>query len=187
MLISKFDNEDISASIKAFEDEHKIKFPDQYKIFLKKYNGGQTPESKFKLNRVFSDLSGFYGLGEADRRYNYKSLEKNYSFSGWLEDSVLPIATNSFGDYVMIGLTDGKIYFYYHDKEKKYIELSKDFKSFLRACESERIAHIMTIEERKQILIENGKGNKITDEKIAGWQAEIDYYSDLHQEELVLD
>ena len=36
-------------------------------------------------------------------------------------------------------------------------------------------------------MIKLGKGDKITPEKIAGWQAEIDEYANIHQEELRID
>ncbi len=35
-------------------------------------------------------------------------------------------------------------------------------------------------------MIKLGKGHKITLEKMVGWQAEINEYSNIHQEEVVL-
>lgn len=82
---------------------------------------------------------------------------------------------------------DRRIYFYYHDKPSKYIELAEDFSSFIKKCKSKKIGYIRSIEERKNDLISLGKGDKITPEKVAGWQAEIDEYANIHQEELKTD
>jgi hypothetical protein len=53
-------------------------------------------------------------------------------------------------------------------------------------CKSEKLGHIETIEERKAGMIKDGLGDKITLQHIAGWQKEIDLYSNIHQEELLL-
>ena len=90
----------------------------------------------------------------------------------------------------MIGVNDrsGKgIYFCYHDKPSKYIELAEDFVAFIEKCKSKKIGYIRSIEERRNDMIKLGKGDKITPEKIAGWQAEIDEYANIHQEELRID
>ena len=71
MLISKFDNTNIGEFIMAFEKENNITLPEEYKRFLMKYNGGETPKTKFKLNKVNSDIKAFYGLGNADKIYNF--------------------------------------------------------------------------------------------------------------------
>jgi len=190
MLISKFDTANISEHIKMFEEKHGFAFPGEYRRFLEKYNGGRTPDTDFRLNKVSSDIRGFYGFGDADKYYNYRSIETIGFFSVWLHDGKVPVASNSFGDYILLGLGEedsGKVYFFYHDRPKKYIELAADFRSFVGKCKSKKIGHIRTIEERKQGMIDNGLGDEISIESIKGWQAEIDLYSDIHQEELLLD
>ena len=82
---------------------------------------------------------------------------------------------------------NGKIFFYYHDRPKKYIELTDDFNTFIKKCKSEKIGHIKTIEERKATLIEHGNEENITPGWIRRWQEEIDRYSNIHQEELILE
>jgi hypothetical protein len=59
MLISKFSNSDVEENINDFESRYSFKFSEQYRNFLKKYNGGDTPDTKFKINKVSSDLKGF--------------------------------------------------------------------------------------------------------------------------------
>lgn len=43
-----------------------------------------------------------------------------------------------------------------------------------------------TIEERKARLIANGHGDKLTDAMLRGWQAEIDKYGSMVQEEVII-
>ena len=105
-----------------------------------------------------------------------------------LADGLLPIGGNSFGDSILIGVSphkEGKIYFYYHDRPKRYIELAKNFMSFISKCKSEKIGHIRTIEERLAHMASIGRAEAINDGLIALWQAEIGKFANLHQEELV--
>lgn len=107
-----------------------------------------------------------------------------------MQEGVMPIAANVFGDYVMIGINNsnkGKIYFFYHDRPNKYIELSEDLEAFMSKCKSEKIGHIQTIEERKQKLINNGNKKNITPALIKIWKEQINEYANMHQEEIVLD
>lgn len=190
MLISKFDNDESGINVELLEGMYDIVLPDEYKKFLIKYNGGKTPETKFNINGVSSDIQGFLGLGNAEESYHFDRLKNSVRIYEWLKSEMFPIAFNTFGDYIMIrvnGNANRGIYFYYHDKPSKYIELAEDFVSFVKKCKSKKIGHIRSIEERKNDLINLGKGDKITPEKVAGWQAEIDEYANIHQEELKID
>lgn len=150
MLISRFDNTNIEEYIASFEKQQNITLPEEYKRFLLKYNGGKTPKTKFRLNKVSSDVRAFYGLGNADKNYNFQELIDNMNMLGdYIEDEMLSIASTVSGDYITIGLgkeENGCIFFKYHDRGKKYID---------------------------DILIK-------------GWQAEIDKYANIHQEEFEL-
>jgi len=189
MLISKFGTTDIDNIINIFEAKYSINFPDQYREFLRKYNGGNTPKSKFKINKISSDIKGFYGLGDINTGLNYSFFEKTHALGDFLEDEVIPIASNSFGDIILIGIGDsnnGKVFFLYHDRNKKYIELTEDFITFLKKCKSEKIGHVKTIEERIESMKAKGYESRIPG-LIPVWQAEIDKYADIHQEELILE
>jgi len=189
MLISKFDTQNVKESIIEFENKHDFKFPNQYRAFLEKYNGGETPRTDFKLNKISSDIRGLFGFGNINKYYSYNHLEEFDILKEAIKDGVLPIGENVFGDYIMLGIDDGhegKIYFHYHDRRKKYIELAKDFKTFVAKCKSKKIGHIRTIEERKAYVISVGNGDKIDSQLIKSWQVEIDRYKNIHQEELIL-
>ena len=190
MLISKFDNTGIAKEIELFEQKYNFIFPEVYRNFLLKYNGGETPKSKFKIKKISSDIRAFYGFGYADEHYHFDKIQKNNYFNEWMQEGVMPIAANVFGDYVMIGINNsnkGKIYFFYHDRHNKYIELSEDLEAFMSKCKSEKIGHIQTIEERKQKLINNGNKKNITPALIKIWKEQINEYANMHQEEIVLD
>jgi len=58
------------------------------------------------------------------------------------------------------------------------IELCLDFALFIKKCKSE---------ERKEYMIANGNGDLVDDGLIEIWQAEIDRYANINQEELILE
>ena len=190
MLISKFDNANIEEHITQLEKQYNIVLPEEYKRFLLKYNGGETPNTKFRINKVSSGVRAFYGLGNADKYYNFQKLIDNMNIlEDYIEDDMLPIATTDYGDDIVIGIgkeESGSIFFKYHDREKKYIKLANNLCEFTAKCKSEKIGHIETIEERKQRLINKGNAHYITEERIKFWQAEIDEYAHIHQEEFEL-
>ena len=47
MLISKFSTCNVHAEIKAMEKALNIELPAQLKLFLQKYNGGESPRTNF--------------------------------------------------------------------------------------------------------------------------------------------
>ena len=53
MLISKYrtDNMDTEAAVASFEDKNNIRLPEVYRRFMIRYNGGDTPDTDFRLNR----------------------------------------------------------------------------------------------------------------------------------------
>ena len=189
MLISKFDNADIERHISEYEAEHKFAFPAQYRDFLLKYNGGDTPDTKFRVGGVSSDLKGLYGFGNAGKFLNYSVFDSMDRIRDFLCDGMLPIGSNAFGDCITIGVgpgNNGKIFFLYHDRAKKYIELTEDFKAFVGKCKSKKLGHIRTIEERRTAVIAHSPDREITQVVIDDWQKEIDKYGNMKQEELVI-
>jgi len=186
MLIAKFDTKNIESDIKAFEEKYEFSFPEEYRQLLIKYNGGKTPRSQFRINKISSNIVGFYGLGNAE--LNFSFFEKIDVLTDYLEDFVLPIGSNSFGDDIVIGIGPenyGKVFFYYHDRQKKYIELTDSLGHFVEKCKSEKLMPTRSIEERTASMVAKGRGELITDVLIKTWQDEIDE-SNLVQEELII-
>ena len=186
MLISKFSNCNVEEKVIDIERQYKIILPTQYKNFLHKYNGGYTPKTKFKVGKISSDLRGFLGIG--DVKLSLDDIE----LGDWLEKNVFPIACDSFGNYIMIGLGNddtGKIYFCDHEKGNKVEYITESFKKFIECCKSEMISEASrrSIKEREDALIAKGRGNIITDDLRKMWQAEIDKYGSMVQEEVLVD
>ncbi|MEG0416678.1 MAG: SMI1/KNR4 family protein [Erysipelothrix sp.] len=185
MLISKFGNNDDLSNVESFEAKYNIKLPEQYRTFLSRYNGGFTPETTFKIRKVSSDIKGFYGIGVNVENLDFSFLEKIHVLKEYLEVGFLPIGTNSFGDYILIGLNDsnhGKVFFTYHDRPKGYTEISVDFEHFVTECKSLTIKPARSIEERRASMIAKGRESAITSQLIEIWQEEIDEKSSIKQE-----
>lgn len=184
MLISKFLNHNIQNHVTDMEEKYGIIFPSQYKDFLCKYNGGYTPKTTFKAGKISSDIRGFYGVGEVGLSLDEIAPEE------WLDKNVFPIACDSFGNYIVIGLrndSSGKIYFCDHEKGYEIAFVAKDLIKFIKCCKSDKISEAATrsIEEREKALIARGRGHIITDDLRQMWQAEIDKYSNMVQEEVI--
>lgn len=180
MLISKFKGQDIDQQLQDYEDLIGSALPRQLCDFLVKYNGGETPNTSFFCNGVSSDIRGFYGLGTVKDSYNKVKVIEDKDIK------YLPIAFDSFGNELLISLNSSEIYF--RDHEGGSIQfLAKDLKEFIKCCKSDLInpASKKSIQEREQELIKNGRGSIITDALREMWQAEIDKYSSIIQEEVV--
>ena len=63
MLISKFASDNVDVRLKEYEKIIGKRLPNQYRQFILKYNGGETPNTSYKINGVSSDLRVLYGLG----------------------------------------------------------------------------------------------------------------------------
>lgn len=186
MLIAKFLNFDIEEKVLDLEKRYGVIMPIQYKIFMEKYNGGYTPKTKFKVGKVSSDIRGFFGMGNVKLGLDASELEE------WIEKKYLPIACDSFGNYIVIGLGNddaGKIYFCDHEKGNKAEFVAENLKNFIRCCKSEKISEASrrSIKEREEVLIAKGRGNIITDDLRKIWQAEIDKFGNMVQEEVIID
>ena len=167
MLISKFGT--ISKdTITEYEDIHGIKLPEQYRLFIEKYNGGETPKTSFNLNGVSSDLKGMYGIGKHKFSLEMVNIEESHG------TSYLPIGIDSFGNEILIDLRDGTITFKNHENEKCR-KIANSLKEFFNGCMSQAInrSAIKSVEERERDLIARGRGEIITDALRVMWRAEI--------------
>lgn len=187
MLISKFENNNVEEKINELESRFHISLPTSYRKFLCKYNGGDTPETGYKAGRKSSDLRAFYGLGNV--RY---SIDRFNNLSEWIGNGLFPIACDSFGNYIAIGVNEdayGKIYFSDHELGFAKSVIADDFKGFVAKCKSQVINEKCkrSIKEREESMIAKGRGHAITDTLRKTWQAEIDKYGNMVQEKLVVE
>lgn len=180
MLISKFGT--ISKdSIAEYEDVKGIKLPEQYRHFIEIYNGGETPNTSFILNGVSSDLKGLYGIGKV--KFSLDNVHAEEMQGRYY----LPIGMDSFGNDILIELSDGTIAFRDHEKGR-CSKIAASLKEFFDGCKSKVInkSAIKTVEERERELIERGRGGIITEALRDMWRVEINKYGTLSQEEVVL-
>lgn len=176
LKIFKFDNTDVSNEVSNFEQKYDLQLPDSYKKFLLKYNGGNTPKSTFKINGVSSDIRAFYGFKNATKEYNFSYLvEMNY-FEELLENHYLPIATDSFGNQIVITISE----------KSEYEYLTKTLEEFFDNVKSKKFV-IRSIEERINGMKESGSDIEVDEELLGLWQNEIDKYLDGKQEKVLLD
>lgn len=187
MLIARYSNTNVDGRIVELENKLNISLPAQYKKFLSKYGGGYTPETKYKAGRKSSNLRAFYGFG--DVAY---SIDKIIDLSEWVDRWLFPIACDSFGNDIAIGIHQeayGKIFFVDHEADFKPVAIADSFNEFTEKCKSKRISPDvrMTIAEREADLISRGKGSNITDGLRKLWQDEIDTYGNMVQEKLIVE
>ena len=185
MLISKFQTGNVEESISDFEKRFAVELPKTYKDFIKKYNGGRTPNTTFK-GKLKTDITGFFGF-DTEEQWNIMNMMVCDIGKDMLQEGLLPIAENSWGDYFGICINNRdieSIFFWKHDTPER-VKIADDFIEFISKSKSEKIGHIRTIEERKRDMIAANKGDKITDIKIKMWQQEIDYYEGISQEEVI--
>lgn len=189
MLISKFDTANVEEKITDLERRYGITFPEPYRTFLVKYNGGETPETSFRLAGVSSDLSGFFGLGVSDTGFQLERYFTSEELSDLAAEGKFPIGKNSFGDLLFISLqpdSAGAVLFRYHDRDGRYRKLADSFSAFAAKCRSKKIKPCRSIEERLAGRKAAGILTPPPPVALQEWQKEIDRFGQIHQAELVL-
>ena len=183
MLISKFKKDEDVVNIHDLQELIGLKLPSDYVGFLQKYNGGITPKTNWN-GKGKSDIVAFYGYKIDNESFDIENNMSFIFFQELIEKNKLPIAENCSGDFFCLDCTDGSVWFVYHDLPKSK-KIEKNFKCFINGCKSKKIGNVKTIEERIQGLWDD-LGIVADDEYINSWQEEIDYYSNIHQEEVIL-
>jgi hypothetical protein len=129
--------------IDSFEKKFSIKLPEEYRFFLKKYNGGYPEPDSFSFNDAAdgSTVDRFLGLGVGE----YSNLEKYlHTYRSRIPKRLFPIAHDPGGNLVLIGLFGpelNKIYFWDHELEAEESEpdmsnvyfLANDLDEFLNS------------------------------------------------------
>ncbi|MBR0396018.1 MAG: SMI1/KNR4 family protein [Clostridiales bacterium] len=184
MLISKYGNGS-EELVREFEGKYGIVLDEDYCKFLVKYNGGDTPNTHVGIRGCSTDLRYLYGINTEE------SIEDHLQLPVCENMQYLPIGTDSFGNYFVIGLTDdnkGGIYFCDHERGFAVKQIADSFKLFLSKCKSEEIRPRAkeTPEEREADLIARGRAHIITDGLREIWKQEYEKYKDMIQEKVIL-
>ena len=61
LRIFPFKTDGVLDEIEQLEKNYSISLPEKYKEFLLKYNGGDTIDTRFKIEKIRSDIHSFYG------------------------------------------------------------------------------------------------------------------------------
>jgi hypothetical protein len=107
--------------ILIFEKKIGKNFPDSYKNFLLKYNGGHPKFNVFsyQINGGFLESAVHYFLGLTDD--DSDSLEENLAaYQGRLPNDCFPIAYDANGNLILLALEGAnreKVYFWDHENE----------------------------------------------------------------------
>lgn len=114
------------AAIVQAEQRMQVRFPEDYRCFLKRFNGGE-PEGHFfaipsMANR--SSVRMFYGIN-GDECFD---LVRNWEvFLGRMPPNLIPIGDDAFGNLVVISVRGedvGKVYYWDHDQETPWGEVA---------------------------------------------------------------
>lgn len=180
MLIAKFGGDDLNEKLEQFSRLLGVKLPEPLCAFLKKYNGGETPRTQFRQGGKSLDVRAFYGLGQV--KYPYAGVNLVTTEVA----QYLPIAIDTFGNEFLVDVGSGWILFQDHETSQ-LSPLANDLRAFVASCSSEWINPnaVKSIRQREQELIQRGRGHIITDALRQMWQAEIDKYTSMQQEEVI--
>ena len=182
LRIFPFDKTGVSEAVAQFEKNHDILLPEEYKTFLISYNGGDTLQTTFKIKKESSDIRAFYGFENADYEYSFQYLLDHDFLSEHIQAGYLPIAEDSFGNHILLGISKQNynlIAFFDHEKQK-IIPFHLSFKEFLATIKS-KVCKIKSIDERIQKMKEVNSPVIVDDELKAIWQEEIDRYAGREQ------
>ncbi len=109
-------------AIQSLEKTLGCRLPEDYRRFLETENGGKPIERLFEIaaNNPPSKeaVRAFFGLDGTPKQYDI--LHQMKQFSGRFPDGLLAIASDSFGNLLLLDLgtkSKGAVYFWDHEKE----------------------------------------------------------------------
>jgi hypothetical protein len=125
------------------ESELQIRFPDSYRDFLLKHNGGLSEEGVFDIQNRGQSSIIFYGINTGE---DYSDLVINFiAYRKRLPDDTVPIGFDPGGNLICLVKINGdwKVFFWDHEVENDPPEISKmffiknSFSEFINCLESE--------------------------------------------------
>jgi len=127
------------SDLKQFETKQGIVLPNEYRDFMLKFNGGSPSPRNFDLpDQKANPLHVFYGIGASLKSDDLAEVIQ--IFKGRIRNSLIPIAADSFGNQICLGLhgsRKGKVYFWDHESERLLFKfrsltlVANSFKGFI--------------------------------------------------------
>lgn len=185
----------VSDCLKELEQQLGIVFPDDYKQFLIKYNGGWTPNTTIYFRDFSFGLNSLYGVGRAKNTANINFLMNSGvsvivdEFFESLLDGFFTIG-DWFGSRYYIGVNPnsnefGTIYYMNEDRQG-YCFVASSFKDFVYLAKTPNF-YVGCVEENIEYMNNIGWGKEIDEELINHWQERYEKYKDLKLEPVILD
>ncbi len=115
-----------------------VRFPLEYRIFLKKHNGGRPTPDSFPYGTDFSILQVFYTIDDGPSNL-FEQVEELREYSH-IPPEYLPVGNDDFGNLICLmlkGSDRGRVYFWdldayaACDDEATIVELAPNFDAFL--------------------------------------------------------
>lgn len=124
--IKKLDDE---KNIKEFEELAKVKLQEDYKNFIKNYNGARPTKKAFKTEKGVEHLvKTFFSYNKEDKENIFKTYEYGHDF---FDETYFAIGNDPFGNYI---LSDKKGKIYYFDLESGKLEfIENSFEKFINS------------------------------------------------------
>ena len=184
LLISKYGNGS-EEFVNGLERKLGIELDEEYRKFLIKYNGGDTPNTEVKIKGFSSDLRYLFGINAK------KNIEDYLQILVWEKLRCVPIGEDSYGNCYAIGtegIEKGSVFFCDHEKGFDRFKISDSFSQFSKTCKSGEIKPLArrSPEEREADLTARGKAGNITDGLREIWKQEYEKYKDMIQEKVIL-
>ncbi|MFA9558150.1 SMI1/KNR4 family protein [Evansella sp. AB-rgal1] len=115
-------------SIKLFEQEKGFSVPTELKELVKKHNGGRpSPNEINTVDGTELEVKGLLSFNKEDVENIYDVVDY---FKGNFNNTLLPFATESGGNFYCINLTNNSIIFWEHETNEQ-IPVARNLKDFL--------------------------------------------------------
>lgn len=117
-------------SLNKFEKEYRISLPDSLKDFITINNGGRPSLDIIKTETGKEvEIKALLSFNKEDTENIYNVIEY---FKKEFNGTIVPIATESSGDYFCIDITTGSIV-YWEQETNAITFISKNFNEFIRS------------------------------------------------------
>jgi len=174
--------EGVAEFLSGLEAEYGIRLPSEYRNFMVKYNGGDTPETTMRLKNGKKpiDIGGFYSTQEGV--VSLESMSRIMLLSDYIDIGQFPAVGIEDG-YFTIGINEdnyGKIFHYDSRRNKIIQEAADSFYEFIGLCVTDIKGGVWTFEERHKAYKDSHDGNEPSPQHIEIWKKQVAEETELY-------